>query len=64
MPQSRPGESDHHGELDPLLAFNAELAAAKSPQKPVDPAPLAAAPLGFHKILYSKTGFGYCFEMS
>ena len=42
MSQSRPGESDHHGELDPLLAFNAELAAAESPQKPVDPTPAAA----------------------
>jgi len=42
--QSRPGESEHHAELDPLLAFNAELAAAESPQKPVDPTPPAAAP--------------------
>ena len=44
MSQSRHGEFDHHGELDPLLAFNAERAAPESPQKPVDPTPPAAAP--------------------
>ena len=44
MSQSRPGESDHHAELDPLLAFDAELAAAESPPKSVDPTPLAVAP--------------------
>lgn len=44
MSQSRPGESDHHGEPDPLSAFNAEREAAESPQKPVDPTPPAAAP--------------------
>ncbi len=42
MSQSQPGESDHHGELDPLLAFNAELTAAESSQNPVNP-PLPAA---------------------
>jgi hypothetical protein len=41
--QLRPEASDHHGELDPLLAFDAELAAAQSAPKPVDPAPPAAA---------------------
>jgi hypothetical protein len=40
--QLRPGESDHHGELDPLLAFDAELAAAESAPNTVDPAPPAA----------------------
>jgi hypothetical protein len=41
--QSHPGGSDHHGALDPLLAFNAEFASAQSPQKPADPT-LPAAP--------------------
>ena len=44
MSQLRPGASDHHGEPDPLLAFDAELAAAQSAPKPVDPAPPPAAP--------------------
>ena len=43
MSQSHPGESAHHGELDPLLAFNAELAAAEFPQNPAHPTPSAAA---------------------
>jgi hypothetical protein len=42
--QSHSGEFGDHDALDPLAAFNAELAAADSPQKPVDPPPSAAAP--------------------
>lgn len=44
MSQSHPGASDHHGELDPLLAFNAELTAAESPANLVNPTPPAAGP--------------------
>lgn len=44
MSQSHPGGSDHHGDLDPLLAFNAELTAAESPANLVNPTPPAAGP--------------------
>jgi len=42
--QSHPGESDDHGALDPLLAFNAEFAAAESSPKPVVSTASVAAP--------------------
>ena len=51
MSQSRTGQFGDHDALDPLAAFNAELAAADSPQRPVDsaqepvdPTPSADAP--------------------
>lgn len=44
MSQSHPGESDDHGEHDPLLAFNAEFAAAESTPKPVISTASVAAP--------------------
>ena len=43
MSQSHSAEPGHQGELDPLLEFNAELSAAESPVKPLDPASAAAA---------------------
>lgn len=43
MSQSHPGGSDNPVELDPLLAFNAELAVSESSEKPVIPPQPAAA---------------------
>lgn len=37
MSQLHLAKSGHQGELDPLLEFNAELSAAESPAKPLDP---------------------------
>jgi hypothetical protein len=42
--QSHPGEPEHQRDVDPLLAFNAEFAAAESAQKPTDPTPSPATP--------------------
>lgn len=45
MSQSHLPGADNQGEPDPLLAFNAEFAAAESPEKHVDPpAPAEASP--------------------
>ena len=47
MSQSHSAKSDNQGELDPLLAFNAELSAAESPEKPLNsPSPAGAPPAG------------------